>query len=178
VVVSLKIPLHVLRNPGAVIRTLTYEWYNKIIYIIGLFAPVIFLVLQSPQYLIPTLSWFAISLLSNYPPYYRIGFQYSAYVIPFIYASMIAGFDRVSRISNGSRHWPRARGYITVDAYTNRTVLGSTTFTETTLKKDERTEVKLGFSLPEVVYDLELRGFLVTQNTTIRLDRITLAQKP
>ena len=28
----LKIPLHVLRNPGAVIRALTYEWYNKVVY--------------------------------------------------------------------------------------------------------------------------------------------------
>jgi uncharacterized membrane protein len=390
----LKIPLHVLRNPGAVIRALTYEWYNKVVYILGLFAPVIFLVLQSPQYLIPTLPWFAISLLSNYPPYYRIGFQYSAYVIPFIYASMIAGFGKVSQTSNGSNlrrsmtiltvalvasslavsplspltmgfymspayqkpgqttrtdivhdmvsmippestvmtqdnlfphlssrenayvmvpstfkdvatwknaiGWitsleteyilidmetdphdtvkflldivkrgeyglvsfhdnvylyrrgyetnpvsyepinitytsielipqnmkvvtdktgntgrvlayvntsirsrtlwygpyqilptgeyqasfrvktldPGAGGYITVDAYANRTVLGSTTFTESTLKIGEWTEVKLRFSLTEVVYDLELRGFLVTQNTTIRLDWINLTQEP
>jgi len=71
-------------------------------YIIGLFAPVIFLVLQSPQYLIPTLPWFAISLLSNYPPYYRIRFQYSAYVILFIYASMITGFGRVLAYMNTS----------------------------------------------------------------------------
>ena len=65
-----------------------------------------------------------------------------------------------------------------MDAYANRTVLGSTTFTESTLKKGEWTEVKLNFILPEVIYDLELRGFLVTQNTTIRLDRITLTQEP
>ena len=73
---------------------------------------------------------------------------------------------------------PGAGGYITVDAYANRTVLGSTTFTESTLKKGEWTEVKLSFTLPDVVYDLELRGFLVTQNTTIVLDRITLTQEP
>ena len=96
----LKIPLHVLRNPGTIIGALTYEWYNKVVYILGLFAPVIFLVSQSPLYLIPTIPWFAISLLSNYPPYYSIGFQYTSYVIPFIYASMIAGFGRVSHTSN------------------------------------------------------------------------------
>jgi hypothetical protein len=73
---------------------------------------------------------------------------------------------------------PGAGGYITVDAYANRTVLGSTTFTESTLKIGEWTEVKLRFSLTEVVYDLELRGFLVTQNTTIRLDWINLTQEP
>ena len=390
----LKIPLHLVRNPGSVIRALTFEWYNKVVYILGLFAPVIFLVIQSPQYLIPTIPWFVISLLSNYPPYYRIGFQYSAYVIPFIYASMIAGFGRISRLSDGSilrrnmgiltvalvasslalsplspltrgfymspayqkpvqtertgviqdmvsmipiestvltqdnlfphlsnrEHayvmvpstfkdvatwknaigwitsleteyvlidmetdphdtakylldivkrgeyglvsfhdnaylyrrdyqttpvsyepinitytsielipqnmkaetdktgstgrvlaymntsiksrtlWygpyqilptgeylasfrvktldPRAGGYITVDAYANRTVLESTMFSESTLKMDEWTEVGLSFSLPEVVYDLELRGFLVSDNTTIRLDRITLIQEP
>jgi len=390
----LKIPLHLIRNPGSIIRALAFEWYNKVVYILGLFAPVVFLVFQSPQFLIPTLPWFAISLLSNYPPYYRIGFQYSAYVIPFIYASMIAGFGRISQQSNGSNlrrntriltvalvasslalsplspltqgfymspayqkpvqtertaviqdmvsmvpiestvltqdnlfphlsnrehayvmvpstfndvatwknaiSWitsleteyvlidmetdphdtakylldivkrgeyglvsfhdnaylykrdyrttpvsyepinitytsielipqnmkaetdktggtgrvltylntsiksrtlwygpyqilptgeyracfrvktmdPGAGGYITVDAYANRTVLESKTFTESTLRKDEWTEVELRFTLPEVVYDLELRGFLVSDNTTIRLDRITLTQKP
>ena len=390
----LKIPLHLIRNPGSILAALTFEWYNKVVYILGLLAPVVFLVFQSPQYLIPTVPWFVISLLSNYPPYYRIGFQYSAYVIPFIYTSMIAGFGRVSHLSNGptlrrnmgiltmalvasslalsplspltrgfymspayqkpdqtertaiiqsmvsmlpaestvltqdnlfphlsnrehayvmvpstfkdvatwknaiswitsleteyvlidmetdphdtakylldivkrgeyglvSFHdnaylymrdyqttpvsyepinitytstelipqnmkamtditgsigrvmvylntsiksrtlWygpyqilpkgeyvasfhvktkdPGAGGYITVDAYSNRTVLESTTFTESTLKKDEWTEVELRFTLPEVVYDLELRGFLVSVNTTIRLDRITLRQEP
>ena len=98
----LKIPLHLLRNPGTIIGALTYEWYNKEVYILGLFAPVIFLVSQSPQYLVPTIPWFAISMLSNYPPYYRIGFQYTAYVIPFIYASMVAGFGRVTSSTNGA----------------------------------------------------------------------------
>ncbi len=73
---------------------------------------------------------------------------------------------------------PGAGGYITVDTYANRTVLESVTFTESTLKKDEWIEVRLRFTLPEVVYDLELRGFLVTDNTTIVLDRITLTQWP
>ncbi|MBC8463226.1 DUF2079 domain-containing protein [Candidatus Bathyarchaeota archaeon] len=368
--------------------------YNKVVYILGLFTPVIFLVSQSPQYLIPTIPWFAIALLSNYPPYYRIGFQYSAYVIPFIYTSMITGFGRVSHLSNESNlrrnmgvlavaliasslalsplspltrgfymspayqrpvqtkrtaiihdlvsmippdstvmtqdnlfphlsnrenayvmvpstfkdvatwknaiGWitsleteyvlidmetdphdtakllldivkrgeyglvsfhdnvylyrrdyqtipityepinitytclelipqnmkavtdktgstgrvleymntsirsrtlwygpyqilptgqyqasfrvktmnPSAGGCITLDAYANRTVFESVTFTESTLNKDEWTEVRLHFTLPTVVYDLELRGFLVSDNTTLVLDRIALTQKP
>ena len=73
---------------------------------------------------------------------------------------------------------PGAGGYITVDAYANRTVLESRTIAESTLKISEWTEVELSFSLPEVVYDLELRGFLVSDNTTIVLDRITLTQEP
>jgi hypothetical protein len=73
---------------------------------------------------------------------------------------------------------PGAGGYITVDAYANSTVLESRTFTESTLRKGEWTDVILRFSLPEVVYDLELRGFLISDNTTIRLDRITLTQEP
>lgn len=65
-----------------------------------------------------------------------------------------------------------------MDAYANRTVFESLTFTESTLKTDEWIEVRLCFSLPKVVYDLELRGFLVSDNTTIVLDRIILTQEP
>ncbi len=40
------------------------------------------------------------------------------------------------------------------------------------------TEVRLRFTLPDVAYDLELRGFLVSDNTKIVLDRIWLTQTP
>ena len=73
---------------------------------------------------------------------------------------------------------PGAGGVITVDAYANRTVLETVTFTESTLKKNDWAEVRLRFTLTDVAYDLELRGFLVSDNMTIVLDRIRLTQTP
>lgn len=87
----LEIPLYALTHPVKVFQALNYEWYNKIGYLLCLFTPYLLAASQLPLYLLPTAPWFAISLLSNYPPYYRIGFQYSAYVIPFIYTGFITG---------------------------------------------------------------------------------------
>jgi len=44
------------------------------------------------------------------------------------------------------------------------------------LKKDEWADKTLRFALTEGAYDLELRGFLVSDNTTSMLDRIRLTQ--
>ena len=100
----LEIPFYVLTHPLKLLQALNYEWYNKIGYIFCLFTPYILAASQLPLFLLPTIPWFMISLLSNYPPYYRIGFQYSAYVIPFIYAGFIAGTQQL--LNN------RDRGYI------------------------------------------------------------------
>jgi hypothetical protein len=44
------------------------------------------------------------------------------------------------------------------------------------LKKDDWADETLRFALTDGVYDLELRGFLVSDNTTSMLDRIRLTQ--
>ena len=92
----LKIPLYALTHPGKVLEALNYEWYSKIGYLLCLFTPYLIAASQYPLHLIPTIPWFTISLLSNYPPYYRIGFQYSAYIIPFIYTGFIAGTSKIT----------------------------------------------------------------------------------
>jgi len=92
----LKIPLYALTHPGKVLEALNYEWYSKIGYLLSLFTPYLIVASQYPLQLIPTIPWFAISLLSNYPPYYRIGFQYSAYIIPFIYTGFIIGTSKIT----------------------------------------------------------------------------------
>jgi uncharacterized membrane protein len=96
------IPLHIVLNPGSTLRALMFQWYDKLVYLLSHFTPYLFLMTQELYLLIPTLPWFAISTLSNYPPYYRIGFQYSAYIIPFIYNGFIVGLGKEA--SNPSLH--------------------------------------------------------------------------
>lgn len=88
------IPLHVILNPGSAFMALIFQWYDKLVYLLAHFTPYVFLISQGLYLLIPTLPWFALSLLSNYPPYYRIGFQYSAYILPFIFNSFILGLGK------------------------------------------------------------------------------------
>lgn len=87
------IPFHALLNLGSVIRALVFQWYDKLVYILAHFTPYLYFASQGMVLLIPTLPWFTISLLSNYPPYYRIGFQYSAYLVPFIYNGFLHGLN-------------------------------------------------------------------------------------
>ena len=91
-----EVPLRVFTDPAKAFRAISYDWFDKNVYVLSLFTPSLFLCFLSPATLIPTAPWFAVSILSNYPPYYRLGFQYPALVIPFIYVSLIRGLERLS----------------------------------------------------------------------------------
>jgi len=90
-----EVPLRVLTDPAKAFRAVSYDWFDKNVYVFSLFTPSLFLGFLSPATLIPTAPWFAVSILSNYPPYYRLGFQYPSLVIPFIYVSLIRGLERL-----------------------------------------------------------------------------------
>ncbi len=92
-----QVPLRVFTDPDKAFRALSYDWLDKNVYALSLFTPTLFLGLLSPATLIPTIPWFAVSVLSNYPPYYRLGFQYPTLVLPFIYVSLVMGLERLSQ---------------------------------------------------------------------------------
>ena len=92
-----QVPLRVLTDPDKAFRAVSYDWLDKNVYALSLFTPTLFLGLLSPATLIPTIPWFAVSVLSNYPPYYRLGFQYPTLVLPFIYVSLVMGLERLSQ---------------------------------------------------------------------------------
>ncbi len=91
-----EVPLRVITDPGKAFRAVSYDWLDKNVYALSLFTPTLFLGLLSPATLIPAAPWFVVSVLSNYPPYYRLGFQYPALVLPFIIASQVLGLERLS----------------------------------------------------------------------------------
>ena len=91
-----EVPLRVFTDPGKAFRAVSHDWFDKNVYMLSLFTPSLFLGFLSPATLIPTAPWFAVSILSNYPPYYRLGFQYPALVIPFIYVSLIRGMKSLN----------------------------------------------------------------------------------
>jgi len=89
----LTLPLYVIFNPGSMIAAISYEMFEKSLYLILLFAPLLFLSLKSSITGI-TLAWFFPILLSNYRPYYLIGNHFPAYVIVFLFIGAIEGMKK------------------------------------------------------------------------------------
>jgi hypothetical protein len=84
-------------DPLRALRAVAYDWQEKAAYLLSLTLPYAVPCALAPTPLIAALPWAAVSLLSNYPPYYRLGFQYPAYVIPTIHAALVKGLARLSR---------------------------------------------------------------------------------
>ena len=82
------IPLYVLFHPDKAFQALLYDYHLKFLYIIFLFAPLLFIPLKN------RMSWLALAfmfplLLSNWRAYYMVGSHYALYVLPFIFIGLI-----------------------------------------------------------------------------------------
>jgi uncharacterized membrane protein len=85
----IEIPIKAITNFDLVLKAMGFDLPSKILYIIITFAPTCFISLMSPLPILPAVLWLFLSALSNYPPYYQLGFQYSAFTIPFIYIGTV-----------------------------------------------------------------------------------------
>lgn len=97
------IPLYVLMHPDKAWNALTFDFYSKFSYLLFAFAPLMFLSILSPVVLISALPWFGLIMVASYPPYYQMGFQYSALIIPFIFVSAILGMTKVVNVGSNIR---------------------------------------------------------------------------
>lgn len=91
----LKIPLQILKNPLSALRALSHSIPQKGGYLLQFFGPFLFLSFLSPILAAPALIWLTLSLLSNYEPYYSVGFQYPAYGLPIVFVSFVQGLKKV-----------------------------------------------------------------------------------
>src|SRR5712691_296272 len=94
----LDVPFQFLASPGRAFAALSFDAPVKLWYIVVLFGPVLFLPFRSPRALWFCIPWMAASLLSNNPPFYSIGDQYPAFVLPFIFYGAMMGIARPWRI--------------------------------------------------------------------------------
>ncbi|MFH2110462.1 MAG: DUF2079 domain-containing protein [Candidatus Bathyarchaeota archaeon] len=102
------------RDPLRAMRALAHDWSEKAAYLLGLTFPYALPLALAPTPLVAALPWIAVSLLSNYPPYYRLGFQYPAYIIPTIYAGFIKGLDHLKLALRGGENRALSRLFITL----------------------------------------------------------------
>ena len=89
-----------LLNPYKVAKALSYDILAKISWIIAITLPLLFLPFFAPLELIPALPWIAVALLSRYPPYYQLGWQYGALYAPFIFYAAINGYKNITQTKN------------------------------------------------------------------------------
>jgi hypothetical protein len=87
-------------HPGQInlLQAISYDSQSKLFYLFTIFAPLGFLPLFDLFDALPSLAWIAVALLSNYPPYYQIGLQYSALIAPFMILAAIQGFGKVQSL--------------------------------------------------------------------------------
>ena len=92
-----EIPAKALTNPDLLLKAIRFNLPSKMLYILLIFAPSGFVAFLSPIALLPASLWLALSVLSNWPPYYQLGFQYLAFTLPFILLATIEGMKNLSK---------------------------------------------------------------------------------
>lgn len=85
---TILLPIYIMTHLDDVIQALSYDPVLKLLYIVFLFGPLLFLPLTTRS-IVPLLLLFSPFLLSNYQAYYMIGSHYSLYLIVPIFVTLI-----------------------------------------------------------------------------------------
>jgi len=88
-------PIYLLMNPSKALEALAFDFPLKLMYLLFLLAPLLFMSIRSSSLAI-TFAWLAPALLSNNGAYYKLGYQYPAYIIPFLFYAAIQGLKNLS----------------------------------------------------------------------------------
>ena len=90
---------NIVRHPRNTFRVLVTKM--NITYTLQLLAPVVFLCLLAPVFLLPALPAFLINIASDFAPQHTITYHYTAALIPFIFVAVIFGLVRIKKWATG-----------------------------------------------------------------------------
>jgi uncharacterized membrane protein len=90
---------HVLSDPASILHYTFEKLGSKVFYVVCFIGPLAFLPLLAPAPLVMALPWIGASFITNFYPYYGIYYQYSAFVIPFVFIALVKAVERLA--SNG-----------------------------------------------------------------------------
>ncbi|MBL7079255.1 DUF2079 domain-containing protein [Candidatus Bathyarchaeota archaeon] len=97
---TVNLPFYALANLGKVLEGLSHDVFLKFLYILFLFAPLLFLPLMN-RFIAVNLLLLLPFLLSNYRAYYMIGSHYALYILPGLFIA--TAYTLKSRDPEGSR---------------------------------------------------------------------------
>ena len=86
---------HILTDPMGVLEVISNNRDQKSLFAMTLFGPLAFVPLLAPESLIMAVPWVFASFSTSYSPYYSIYFQYTGFVIPFIFAALPTAIKRL-----------------------------------------------------------------------------------
>ena len=89
--------LNLLTHPWLLITETLSDW-RKLLYIIAIFGPFLFIPLLAPLELLPALPQLFISLLSHKDNFYALSSQYTAGLIVSVFVAFIKGLPRAGRL--------------------------------------------------------------------------------
>ncbi len=87
------LPRTLVTDPLRVLETVTTE--PKLLYLLAIFLPLMFLPAAAPLLALPALPELAMNLLTDYWPQFSVQFQYTAVATPFLIAATLRGLARV-----------------------------------------------------------------------------------
>jgi uncharacterized membrane protein len=96
-----EIPIKALTNPDLWLKAIRFDLPSKVLYLALTFAPSGFLALLNPIASLPALLWLFMATVSNYAPYYGLGFQYTAFTIPFLTIATIEVLRNLTKLVDG-----------------------------------------------------------------------------
>jgi hypothetical protein len=90
-------PFHyILSDPAGVLNVIFSDWQAKIFYLINFLAPLAFLPLLALEPFIMAIPWIFVSFSSTYSFYYSVYFQYTGFVIPFVFVAFPKAIERLN----------------------------------------------------------------------------------
>lgn len=104
----LDIPMRAVSAPGRAITALVYDWPLKVVYLLILFGSTAFLSFSNIRSIALTLPWLCVALLSNYSPFYYIGNQYPAFLLPPVMIGAVIGTRKLLDSSSRRRTWSKS----------------------------------------------------------------------
>ncbi len=99
----IQIPFSVILNPIGAIHALSFDASLKLMFVVLLLLPLLFLPLLEPRALILAAPWLFFAALSNYPPYYQIGIQYTMFTVPGLFWALLWGVGNLKRFTSNRK---------------------------------------------------------------------------
>ncbi len=96
---------NIFRHPRNTVRVLVTR--ANITYTLQLLAPVAFLCLLAPVFLLPALPAFLINIASDFANQHTITYHYTAAIVPFIFLACVFGLKRLKDWASGGIKWRR-----------------------------------------------------------------------
>lgn len=98
-----EIPVYAILNPIRAIKALSFDATLKLVFVVAILVPLLFLPLLQPRALILASPWPIFAALSNYLPYYQIGFQYVMFIVPGLFWALLLGVENLGKFVCGRR---------------------------------------------------------------------------